>query len=162
MFILVSLESKPEFVHGHFGVPPHGRLSESELSVMCGIGHCLLRGRIDGPQALAHVRRPRAHQQAGTSVHASAGRPGAVGVASVAEEVIDIVTNSSTCRICLYPENAEDGPLRAYGIGCSHMFHLHCITQWSWPNRTDCPVCRQPLSRSHFGPSYFGLSFLER
>ena len=129
-----------------FDIQHQAPLSESELSAMYGIGHRLLRSRIDGPQPLAHVRRPRAHQQAGTSDHASAGRPGIVGVASGAEEVIDIVTESPTCRICLYPENAEDGPLRAYGVACSHMFHLHCITQWSSTNRNDCPVCRQPFS----------------
>ena len=143
---LAEARSGSRAIRATFDIQPQAPLSESELSAVYGIGHRLLRSRIDSPQPLAHVRRPRAHQQAGTSDHASAGRPGTVGIASVAEEVIDIVTEAPTCRICLCPENADEGPLRAYGVACSHVFHLHCITQWSWSNRTDCPVCRQPLS----------------
>ena len=143
---LAEERSGSRAIRATFDIQHQAPLSESELSAMYGIGHRLLRSRIDGPQPLAHVRRPRAHQQAGTSDHASAGQPGTVAVASVAEEVIDMVTESPTCRICLYPENAHDDPLRADGVACSHMFHLHCIMQWLCSNRTDCPVCRQPLS----------------
>ena len=145
-----------------FDIQHQAPLGDSELLAMYGIGFRLLQSRIDGSidgsTPLAHVRRPGVLQRAVTSVHASTARPGTVGVATVAEEVIDLVAESPTCRICMCPANAEDGPLRAYGVACSHVFHLHCITQWSLFNRTDCPVCRQCISLRSWQPSQLGNS----
>ena len=68
---LAETRSGSRAIKAAFDIQHQAPLTESELSAMYGIGHRLLRGGIDGPQPLAHIRRPRAHQQAGTSDHAS-------------------------------------------------------------------------------------------
>ena len=142
--------SESRAIRPTFDVQHQAQLSESELSAMYGIGHHLLRG-LNGPPPLAHFPRVQSRPRvpspvaAVTSDPARSPVPGA-GVANIAEEVIDMVTEPATCRICLSPESQEDGPLQAFGEICNHVFHTHCIMNWLSGNRRDCPVCRQPVS----------------
>ena len=66
---------------------------------------------------------------------------------TVADELLGLVQEPPTCRICLSPENEVDGPLQVFGVACDHVFHMHCIMNWAQTSaRPVCPVCRQSSS----------------
>ena len=127
-------------------------LNESEMTAISGLGYNLLRDSMtNGGQEimpLAHVPR-RDHFISPAPEAATASNTVNADFATVAEQVIQIVEEPPTCRICLEPESELSGPLVPCGVVCDHVFHLQCITRWASYSREDwqsCPVCRQGLT----------------
>eukprot|EP00930_Biecheleria_cincta_P076917 TRINITY_DN6414_c0_g3_i1.p1 TRINITY_DN6414_c0_g3~~TRINITY_DN6414_c0_g3_i1.p1 ORF type:complete len:183 (+),score=16.31 TRINITY_DN6414_c0_g3_i1:147-695(+) len=53
----------------------------------------------------------------------------------------------TSCCICL---SDIDGFSRIRGLGCGHVFHLACISEWFMQDKSlelACPLCRVPLAK---------------
>lgn len=61
------------------------------------------------------------------------------------------------CAICL----GTIEPLQSVTLGCTHVFHGQCITDWLWQKQS-CPVCRnEPDNSESSGSDLEDQSFLE-
>lgn len=134
-----------------YDIQQQAPLNDSEMAAMYGLGYNLIRrSMMNGGQEiinrpLAHVPR-RDHAMSSAPEAATASNTVNADAATVAEQVIRIVEEPPTCRICLEPENRVDGPLRPFGVACDHVFHTQCIMRWASNRGPSCPVCRQGLS----------------
>ena len=131
-----------------YDIQPQAPLTDSEMSAMYGLGHRLIRRSLRGGQEITN--RPLAHVRP-DHARSSESAPEA---ATVAEQVIGIVQEPPTCRICMEPESEVDGPLRRFGAACDHVFHTHCIMRWAQTRNQAsqaCPVCRQNLTDEALG-----------
>lgn len=140
-----------------YAIQHQAPLTNSEISAMYGLGYNLIRRMMNDGQEITN-NRPFEHVS--RSVHARSARSSApvaatasnivnADTATAADQVIEIVQDPELCRICLEPENEEDGPLLGFGVVCDHVFHTQCIMRWIQTNpaeRRSCPVCRQSLS----------------
>ena len=135
----------------------HKRLQQWHLAIRSNIKHqcrrldsrsctawvtkCFLAGQVPSP--LHMFEKEAIFQQARTSGHARstgthfvpATTPATIPATTpatdqsddAAGQMVEVMREVPTCRICIKPEDVLLGPLVSHGVACNHSFHLHLV-----------------------------------